>query len=115
MGEFKNQEQGFLASNVSGNTVNSTKGYSKFEVKGMIEWGKKKKETKKIPRPSSHTPKKSRNRKFQTPKNPSIHPRHLKSGLLHMGSTFALQTPRYNGHPSNTDSSWITDWNKLQV
>ena len=58
MGEFKNQEQGFLASNVSGNTVNSPKGYSKFEVKGMIEWGKKKKkETKKIPRPSSHTPK----------------------------------------------------------
>ena len=43
MGEFKNQEQGFLASNVSGNTVNSPKGYSKFEVKGMIEWGKKKK------------------------------------------------------------------------
>ena len=50
MGEFKNQEQGFLASNVSGNTVNSPKGYSKFQVKGMIEWGKKKKETKKIPR-----------------------------------------------------------------
>ena len=49
MGEFKNQEQGFLASNVSGNTVNSTKGYSKFEVKGMIEWGKKKKRNQKNP------------------------------------------------------------------
>ena len=47
MGEFKNQEQGFLASNVSGNTVNSPKGYSKFQVKGMIEWGKKKKKPKK--------------------------------------------------------------------
>ena len=49
MGEFKNQEQGFLASNVSGNTVNSPKGYSKFQVKGMIEWGKKKKRNQKNP------------------------------------------------------------------
>ena len=69
MGEFKNQEQGFLASNVSGNTVNSPKGYSKFQVKGMIEWGKKEKKPKKslglpaipqkIPESEMSNPKKS--------------------------------------------------------
>ena len=41
MGEL-DQKQGFLASNVSANTVNSPKEYSKFQVMGMIEWGKKK-------------------------------------------------------------------------
>ena len=85
MGEFKNQEQGFLASNVSGNTVNSPKGYSKFQVKGMIEWGKKK-ETKKIPRPSSHTPKKIPESEISNPKksfdsSPSLEIRSTPHGV----------------------------------
>ena len=36
--------------------------------------------------PNFPTPKKSRNRKFQTPQNPSIHLRHLKSGVFPVGS-----------------------------
>ena len=36
--------------------------------------------------PNFPTQKKSRNRKFQTPKNPSIHLRHLKSGVFPVGS-----------------------------
>ena len=32
-----------------------------------------------------------------------------------MKSTLALRTPRYNGHPDNTDSSKIPGKNKLQT
>ena len=48
MGEL-NQKQGFFASNVSANTVNSPNGYSKFQVTGMVEWGKKKKKSLGLP------------------------------------------------------------------
>ena len=111
MGEFKNQKQGFLASN---GQSTPQRGTPNFKWRGWLNGAKKKKPKKSLGLPAIPQ-KKSRNRKFQTPKNPSIHPRHLKSGVLHMGSTFALQTPRYNGHPFNTDSSWIPDWNKLQL
>ena len=40
--------------------------------------------------PDFPTPKKSRNRKFQTPQNPSIHLRHLKSGVFPVGSELSL-------------------------
>ena len=35
--------------------------------------------------------------------------------IICVQSTFALRTPRYNGHPDNTDSSQIPGKNKLQT
>ena len=71
--------------------VNTQEGYSGFQVTGMIEWGQKSKPEKitgpkfipqKISRQATKTntrqnfptQKKSRNKKFQTPKNPLIIP-----------------------------------------
>ena len=76
--------------------------------------------------PNFPTQKKSRNRKFQTPKNPSIHLRHLKSGIFPVGSELSpcrhlavtvtpLVRTAADGHSFSTDSSWIPDWNIPQL
>ena len=39
----------------------------------------------------------------------------LTQNIFDIQSTLALRTPRYNGHPDNTDSSKIPGKNKLQT